>query len=362
MNTKEVCKKLGVTPKMLRVYESRKLISASRSENGYRDYSLDDVLQIQVIVLLRNLGFSLKEIKKVLGFKKSQKDYLDHFYIQLKAVETKIHEWNAIKNRINDVINEILNGNDINEESLQRNGTSSSVETTAYEIMMTRWNFDLMAVDYVHRYLHEDTGYLNSITRAAELLKAMTPGRRILDVGGGTCNLWQGFQEDTQLTVIDKSLQMIFAAKENIPWANYILDDILYLDPKRIGEYDVVVSSFMLHHIPYEQQEKAIKNLIGLCCEGGSVLIVDRSFRSLKEKEETEEELAEAGNLEFLEIIRSESYLIVDQIVNYISYLGYKANTLFFKDQFWGFLVEKKDKIPDVESAFPSFSAGSGRI
>lgn len=49
MNTKEVCKQLSVTPKMLRVYESLNLIRIERGENNYRNYSIDDILQIQII-------------------------------------------------------------------------------------------------------------------------------------------------------------------------------------------------------------------------------------------------------------------------------------------------------------------------
>ena len=116
MNTKDVCRRLSVTPKMLRVYESQKLIHAKRSDNGYRDYSLDDLLQIQIIVMLRNLGFSLKEVGTVLNLKKSKDDYLYHFYIQLKAVETRINELNSIKNKLNNTINRILCEEIINEE------------------------------------------------------------------------------------------------------------------------------------------------------------------------------------------------------------------------------------------------------
>lgn len=341
MTTKEVCIQLSVTPKMLRVYESQKLIRAKRNENGYRDYSLDDVLQIQIIVMLRNLGFTLKEIKKVLDFKKSQKDYLNHFYIQLKAVETKVNELNAIKDKLNNIINDILHGNYIDEEMLQRHKTSSAGEATIYENMLNRWNFDVMAVDYVNRYLKEDTGYLSAINRSAELLGTMVPGRSVVDLGGGTCNLWLSFPEDTQLTVIDKSLQMIFVAKENIPWANFILDDVLSLDKKRIGKFDVVVSTFTLHHISYDQQEKAIKIMIELCRENGRILIVDRSFHSQTEKEKKEKELADAGNMEFLEIIRSEFYLLSDHVMNYIRSMGLQVKTLFFEEEVWGFLIEK---------------------
>lgn len=344
MNTKEVCRQLSVTPKMLRVYENQKLINAERSENNYRNYSIDDVLQIQIIVMLRNLGFSLKEIKTVLNLKESKNDYLHHFYIQLKAVEMKVNELNTIKERLNSTINEILSTEDKNEEFLHNIYTSYKTENekTMYEEILDRWNFDKMAVDYVNRFLKEDIGYLDSINVTAELLLNMVSGKSVIDVGGGTCNLWIDFPKHTRLTVMDKSLQMIFMAKENAPWANYILDDVLLIDKNKFEKYDVVVSTFTLHHIPYEQQEKAIKNIIDLCTEDGNVLILDRSFQNESERIKKEKELADEGNLDYLDIIRSEYYLLADHTKSYIHYLGYKVRTLFFKDQIWGFIINKK--------------------
>lgn len=345
MNTKEVCRQLSVTPKMLRIYERRKLIQAGRRENNYRDYSIEDLMQIQIIVMLRNLGFSLNEINTVLNFKKSKDDYLYHFYIQLKAVEAKIHELNAIKDKLNTAINKVLTDKDKNEEffhSLYDGAKTDSDEITACKKMISRWNFDQMAQDYINRYLKEDQGYLNSIDKTAKILLKMVPDKSVLDVGGGTCNLWAGFTEDTRLTVMDNSLQMIFAAKENVPWADYILDDILLIDIERFRKYDIVVSTFMLHHISYEQHEKVIRNLIGLCRQEGCVVIVDRSFRNESDKRKKEKELEEAGNLNFLDIIRSEFYLLSDQVIRYIRYLGYHVRTLFFDEEIWGFLIEKK--------------------
>lgn len=343
MNTKEVCTRLSVTPKMLRVYEKQKLIHAERSDNGYRNYSFDDMLQIQIVVMLRNLGFSLKEIKTVLNLKKTRRDYLYHFYIQLKAVETKINELTNTKDMLSNIINKFLKDENINEEFFDSISLvdMNDHESTIYETMINRWNFDQMAVDYVNRYLKEDLGYLSSIRKTSELLKTMTPGKRVLDIGGGTCNLWVDFPQDTQLTVVDKSLQMIFVAKENLPWPNYILDDIINIDYKRLGRFDIVISTFTLHHIAYDLQEKAIRNMIELCDDNGSVVIVDRSFHSQDEKAKLEKDLTDAGNTEFLEIIHSEFYLHADHIVNFIRYLGYPVRTLFFDDQIWGFLIEK---------------------
>lgn len=52
MNTKTVCEKLSVTPKMLRVYEEHGLIKPKRLENNYRDYSVENLVQIETLSLI----------------------------------------------------------------------------------------------------------------------------------------------------------------------------------------------------------------------------------------------------------------------------------------------------------------------
>lgn len=65
----EFSKKVGLTPKALRVYEVMGLICAhQRGENNYRYYSLKQVEIVQKIKQFRKLGFSLNEIKSLLDY------------------------------------------------------------------------------------------------------------------------------------------------------------------------------------------------------------------------------------------------------------------------------------------------------
>lgn len=343
MNTKEICRQLSITPKMLRIYESQKLISVEREENNYRNYTTDDVLRIQIIVTLRSLGFSLNEIKTILNLKKNKNDVVSSFYIQLKAIEAKIDELRNVKIQLNDTINEILNIEDKGIEfsnalfSCEKNRDEKSMA----EEMISRWNFDSMAENYVNRYLKEDVGYLNAIKIVQNMLANMPLNKSFLDVGGGTCNLWIDFESNYKLTVIDKSLQMILTAKEKVPWARYILGDITLEGIEKFGKFDVVVSTFTLHHIVYENQRKVIQNLIDLCNTEGSVLLVDRSFKNQEARIEKEEQLAREGNLDYLEIIKSEFYLMVDETVRYINFLGYQVKSYNLEPEIWVFEINK---------------------
>ncbi|MBE6640943.1 MAG: MerR family transcriptional regulator [Ruminococcaceae bacterium] len=63
MKINEVEKLTGLTKKAIRLYEDRGLITVSRSENGYRDYSYNDIGILKQIKLLRTAGVSLTDIK-----------------------------------------------------------------------------------------------------------------------------------------------------------------------------------------------------------------------------------------------------------------------------------------------------------
>lgn len=68
MNIGEAAKASGVNAKLIRHYESIGIIpKASRSESGYRVYSEADVNILAFVKRARGLGFSMKEIKKLVG-------------------------------------------------------------------------------------------------------------------------------------------------------------------------------------------------------------------------------------------------------------------------------------------------------
>src|SRR5580692_6965252 len=82
----------GVTVRTLHFYEEIGLLKpAYHGANGYRYYEEKELLQLQQILFFKQLGFSLKQIQKVLG--KSDFDQLSALHSHRKSLSL---EWEKI--------------------------------------------------------------------------------------------------------------------------------------------------------------------------------------------------------------------------------------------------------------------------
>lgn len=63
MRIGELAERAGTTTRTLRYYESRGLLAARRTENGYRTYDEDDLRLLQQIRTLQDFGFELEETR-----------------------------------------------------------------------------------------------------------------------------------------------------------------------------------------------------------------------------------------------------------------------------------------------------------
>lgn len=106
MNIGELAKLSGVNAKLIRHYESIGLVpKASRSDAGYRIYSHTDIQFLRFIKRARGLGFSMKEIKKLIGLwrnkSRASKEVKTLAMTHIKALETKILEMQEMANSLN---------------------------------------------------------------------------------------------------------------------------------------------------------------------------------------------------------------------------------------------------------------------
>ena len=66
LTVRDAAERLGVTPRTLKYYEERGLVSPTRSEGRYRLYDEEDLQRFGRILRLRSLGFSLHGMTEML--------------------------------------------------------------------------------------------------------------------------------------------------------------------------------------------------------------------------------------------------------------------------------------------------------
>ena len=117
-NIGDLVKELKINKETIRYYEKIGLLSEpKRDKNGYRLYSKEDIEKIRFILIVKNFGFSLKEINIL--FSKIYDEILGgnidniRFIVEYKIseIDNKINELEGTKRLLQKVNDNILSQN-----------------------------------------------------------------------------------------------------------------------------------------------------------------------------------------------------------------------------------------------------------
>ena len=102
MNISEAAKLTDLSPKSIRLYEDKRVISAPlRSDNGYRNYSDKQIQQLGIVAKARSAGFSLDECRALVALAdnpcRESADVKAKALSKLKEVNKKIEDLLAIQ-------------------------------------------------------------------------------------------------------------------------------------------------------------------------------------------------------------------------------------------------------------------------
>ncbi|HPF28503.1 MAG TPA: MerR family transcriptional regulator [Lachnospiraceae bacterium] len=91
MKINEMEKLSGISKKNIRFYEEQGLLSPQRNcENGYREYSMEDLEQIKKIKLLRKLCIPIEEIRNMQNATFTLSECMERHLIYLQREEKNI--------------------------------------------------------------------------------------------------------------------------------------------------------------------------------------------------------------------------------------------------------------------------------
>ena len=93
MKINEVEQQVGITKKNIRFYEQQGLLNPKRNmENGYRDYTQEDITELKKIKLLRKLSLPIEEIRKIQHGNLLLEDALQRQLIVLEREKINLQE------------------------------------------------------------------------------------------------------------------------------------------------------------------------------------------------------------------------------------------------------------------------------
>ena len=112
----------------MRFYEKKELIKPQRNEqSGYREYSQNDLMAIQLILTYRALDIPVVDIKRVM--KDLQNVTIeDQLFKQLKMVNSKIHQYRAIQSGLEDIMNIFLEDSSIDVKTIRLSDLQNEIK------------------------------------------------------------------------------------------------------------------------------------------------------------------------------------------------------------------------------------------
>ncbi len=90
MKIKQVEELVGITRKNIRFYEEQGLLNVGRSENGYREYGMEDVERLKKIRFFRRLSVPLEEIRQYFEGNRTLEDILEKQVVHLEQERENI--------------------------------------------------------------------------------------------------------------------------------------------------------------------------------------------------------------------------------------------------------------------------------
>ncbi|MFF4369001.1 MerR family transcriptional regulator [Streptomyces sp. NPDC001594] len=103
MRIGELAKRAGTSTRTLRYYESRGLLTARRTGNGYRDYDEDDLRLLLQIRTLQDFGFDLEDTRPFVDCLRDGHPAGDSCPASLAVYRRKLAELDGLIGRLADV-------------------------------------------------------------------------------------------------------------------------------------------------------------------------------------------------------------------------------------------------------------------
>ena len=266
MTSGEIAKKAGVSQKAIRLYDEKGLLKPTEySDGNYRLYDKEALQILEKIVALKQIGFSLEEIRDNLT-SGDAKDIEEALRMQLAVMEEKRYKTEMVIDAIRRTLAR-------KEESLDWDDVASIVQSVTLDQAA-----DLAHWKSLQRTISED--WYVQIFRTMNF-KA---GEKVLDLGCGFSKIWRNnwdiIPEGTKIYAYDLPgswaedfEKYIEENKGSLP--NDVTIDLVYADLDKAASWDKINNEQKYDRIIAHYIDNEVKNIEAIVEKAGRVLNKD---------------------------------------------------------------------------------------
>ncbi len=260
--TGELAKLTGVSYKTIRhYYESGLLKPEKVEENKYKKFGQAAVEQLQKILMLKYLDFSLEEISEMLKKEEQTEAFAKQAELLKKRKEHLEHVLQAVEEIQNlEADNQWEKMLDIIRLTTQKEELEK--QYAGSDNLQKRIN--------IHAYSTSKVPWFAWVLEGLEL----KPGMKILELGCGTGALWvqqrESLPENLEIILTDSSEGMLESAREAIrPYSEHFAKKYIRFYFQKLAaedfiateeKYDRVIANHMLYHVADDKRPQLLEN------------------------------------------------------------------------------------------------------
>lgn len=338
-NIKEVAEKLNINANAIRFYEKKGLLKPVRDENDYRLFTPEDVGTLQMILLYRQMGFSVEAITEILKGDTGT-SILDKFVKQYQALNAHIHAMTRIRETLSTCVEQMLNSTTLDQTMVEAMALTAQQIAVANQ-WQDHWHFDDWAEQYDQDIRRQGVGLDFYANYDEVLLKtaAHVETGRVVEIGIGTGNLARIILDSKGSEVsylgIDQSLNMLKQAKRKCPEAEVRMGTFLKL-PVGDRSADAVVTSYAFHHCNEVERVLALSEMSRILKPGGKIVITDLMFANQESRIAFEKSCTPKVKYE----LNDEFFANVDEVVQLLESNGFKCVAKQIDPLIWSIIAQ----------------------
>ena len=243
-STGQFAKLANVTDRTIRYYDKIGLLKPSFvMENGYRRYTQSDLLKLQKILSLKNMGFSLEEIYPMVS---KEQNIKESFSMQIDLLDSQIKHLQVIRDSMESFVQ------NVDEKNIDWNQIISllqmfDIESSIVEQYKNSNNLNVR-ISLHDQFSTNKIGWFNWLFNQIDFSKV----NRLLEIGCGNGKLWKNRDIDLrnrEIFLSDISEGMVHEVRKKLGKDyNCIVADCQAI-PFKDEYFDAVIANHVLFYI-----------------------------------------------------------------------------------------------------------------